>query len=219
MPPKLPPILVSYSMEMIRNNPNDMVKFSREYFERMLTEAGYFDNHMPTVTARIESFFEIHKDKSIRQDYEIGEQLSVKGIYSWRKVVHKTTGIERSVKIVGKDRIKKYNEFVEHIDRLRVLDHPNLCKIFDVYEDKWNFYFITELLQGGDLFDAIIKRDGFNEKDAAHVTRQLLSGMAYLHSKGITHRDTKAGLIYLEDQRTLNIKITDFEMAILKMQD
>ena len=64
--------------------------------------------------------------------------------------------IERKIKIVNKRIIRKYNEFLAKIDKLRVLDHPNLCKIFEVYEDKLNFYFVEEFLEGGDLFEAII---------------------------------------------------------------
>lgn len=60
--------------------------------------------------------------------------------------MNRKTGIERNIKIVNKKFIKKYNEFVEKIDRLRVLDHPNLCKIFEIYEDKVNFYFVGEAL-------------------------------------------------------------------------
>jgi serine/threonine protein kinase len=72
---------------------------------------------------------------------------------------------------------------------LRVLDHPSLGKIFGIYEDSLNFYFITERIKGGDLFDALLKRGSFNEKDAATVIKQLLSVISYLHSKGVVHRD------------------------------
>ena len=79
--------------------------------------------------------------------------------------------IERTVKIVSKRKIYKQNEFVENLDRLRILDHPNICKIFEIYEDRLNFYFVMEHVQGGDLFDAVINRGSFNEKDAAHIIK------------------------------------------------
>lgn len=54
--------------------------------------------------------------------------------------------IDRTIKIISKRKIYKLNEFIENLDRLRILDHPNLCKIFEIYEDKLNFYFVMEYL-------------------------------------------------------------------------
>jgi hypothetical protein len=76
MPKPLPPILLEYSKEMIRSNPSDMVKFSRVYFEGLLKESGFFDEHQTKVYARMEALFEINRTKSILDDYIMGEELS-----------------------------------------------------------------------------------------------------------------------------------------------
>jgi calcium-dependent protein kinase len=119
----------------------------------------------------MESLFEIKRNVNITDDFVIGEEMETRGLYTQRRAVHRISGIERHVKIVNKRQIHKYNEFVEQLDRLRILDHPNLCKIFEIYEDKLNFYFVVEAIKGGDLFDAIIQKDSFNEKDAANIIR------------------------------------------------
>ena len=90
----------------------------------------------------MEAFFEIIKDRSILEDFHMCEELEIKSYYTIRRAIHRKTEIERSVKIVPKRRIQRYNEFVSKLDKLRVLDHPNLCKIFDIYEDSINFYFV-----------------------------------------------------------------------------
>jgi len=72
-------------------------------------------------------------------------------------------------------------------------------------------------LVGGDLFDSLLSRGSFNERDAAYVAKQLLSGIGYLHSHGIIHGEARAALVMLEEEKSLNIKIGDYEMSLLKL--
>jgi calcium-dependent protein kinase len=68
------------------------------------------------------------------------------------------------------------------IDILKNLDHPNIVKLYEVFEDKTKIYLITELCDGGELFDEIIERGNFTEKDAASVIKQVLSAVSYCHA-------------------------------------
>jgi serine/threonine protein kinase len=56
-----------------------------------------------------------------------------------------------------------------------------------------------ELVVGGDLFDRIIQKGKFNERNARHIMRQLLNAVKYLHERGIVHRDLKPENILLTD--------------------
>ena len=67
------------------------------------------------------------------------------------------------------------------IDILKNLDHPNILRLYEVFEDKKYIYLVTELCQGGELFDEILKRKLFTEKDAAVVIKQVLSAIGYCH--------------------------------------
>jgi len=67
------------------------------------------------------------------------------------------------------------------IDILKNLDHPNILRLYEVFEDKKFIYLVTEYCDGGELFDAIIERKKFDEKDAANVLKQLLSAINYCH--------------------------------------
>lgn len=60
------------------------------------------------------------------------------------------------------------------IDILKNLDHPNIVKLYETYEDRYNIYLVTELCTGGELFDEILHRNHFNEQDAANIMKQLL---------------------------------------------
>ena len=90
------------------------------------------------------------------------------------------------------------------------MDHQNIVKLYEVYEDSDHFYLIMDLLKGGELFDDIVKRQKFNEADARHVMLQVLSAINYLHKKGFVHRDIKPENICLDGDQ---VKIIDFGTA------
>jgi len=82
----------------------------------------------------------------------------------------------------------------------------------EILEDDENFYIVCELLEGGELFDRLIKENSFDESKAAHIVKQVLLAINYMHKKNITHRDLKPENILLEtkDPSKLDIKISDF---------
>jgi calcium-dependent protein kinase len=96
------------------------------------------------------------------------------------------------------------------IDILKNLDHPNILRLYEVFEDKKYIYLVTEFCQGGELFDEIIARGKFNERDAAVIIKQLLSAISYCHSKKVSHRDLKPENILIDNKETLQIKLIDF---------
>jgi len=71
-------------------------------------------------------------------------------------------------------------------------------KLYEVFEDDVHFYLIMDLLKGGELFDEIVKRQKFTEKDAAEIMIQVFSSINYIHKKGFVHRDIKPENICLE---------------------
>lgn len=134
-----------------------------------------------------------------------------------RKGRVRATGEKVAVKIISKrkmnddDRSALQNE----IDILKQVDHPNIVKMFDVFEDDKYIYIVMELLGGGELFDQILKKEKFSELEARDVVAPIFDALTYCHQLGIVHRDIKPEnlLFSSKDTDTAIIKITDFGLA------
>lgn len=94
-----------------------------------------------------------------------------------------------------------------------MLDHPNIVKLYEIYQDPKNIYLITEYLEGGELFDLILKTKHFNENIAAKIMKQLLSAIAYCHNKQIVHRDLKPENLLLCKKDSFDVKVIDFGLS------
>lgn len=95
-----------------------------------------------------------------------------------------------------------------------MLDHPNIIKIFDVFEENLIICEVFEFCTGGELFDRIIKQGHFTEKKAAEVMSQILSAVAHCHEKNIVHRDLKPENILLENETDNSpLKIIRFDTS------
>ncbi len=129
-----------------------------------------------------------------------------------QKCIHRVGKEVRAVKILNKDAMdeKEKTRLQYEIDILRNLDHPNIVKLYEIFEDRHAIYLVTELCTGGELFDEIVARQSFKEQDAALVIKQVLSAMAYCHSKHVAHRDLKPENLLLDSKKNDNIKVIDF---------
>ena len=131
-------------------------------------------------------------------------------------VENRITGSKRAMKVISKgDNCNEEDdkEITNEINILRTLDHPNILKIFEFYSSKESYSIVTELCQGGELFQEIIDRGPFNENYSAYVMFQILSAINYCHKMKIIHRDLKPEniLIIERDSNGMpRIKIADF---------
>lgn len=101
------------------------------------------------------------------------------------------------------------------IEILKSVDHPNIVKLVDIFEDERHVCLVMELLLGGELFDQIIEKDKFSEYDAREATKAIIDAISYCHSLGIIHRDIKPEnlLLHSKDQGIGSLKIADFGLA------
>jgi calcium-dependent protein kinase len=119
-----------------------------------------------------------------------------------RKCVNRNTGAVRAVKIIRKDSLdaKEKIRFFQEIEIMKVLDHPSIVRLYEVFHDEKRYYLVTELCTGGELFEEITKRTSFSEHDAASIIKQVLSAVAYCHAKSICHRDLKPENILMDSK-------------------
>ena len=119
----------------------------------------------------------------------------------------------RAVKVMDKTAIEEseMERFLTEINILKMMDHPNIVKLYEVLQDKKRYYLVTELCTGGELFDKLSKDKLMEEKDAANIMKQLLAAIVYCHSKNVVHRDLKPENLLLESsEENARIKVIDF---------
>ena len=155
------------------------------------------------------------KEDNIFDEYELKEKLGEGAYGSVYKVQQKFTNYLRAVKAIKKKHVDS-SEFYNEIEVLKALDHPNIIKLFDCYQDKSYYYMVEEYCSGGDLFDYIQKEKFFTERKAGTIFNQLLSAVNHLHKKRIVHRDLKPENIVLIETESgeVFIKLIDFGTSI-----
>ena len=97
---------------------------------------------------------------------------------------------------------------------MRKLEHENIIKLHEVHEDEAHVYLVLELLHGGELFERIVKKGIYTEKDASILMQKLLSALDSMHTRNIMHRDLKPENLILKDMKNNHdVKIADFGLA------
>ncbi|XP_042866542.1 calcium/calmodulin-dependent protein kinase type 1 isoform X2 [Penaeus japonicus] len=124
-----------------------------------------------------------------------------------------------AIKIIDKKALKGKEDSLENeIKVLRRLTHPNIVQLLETFEDKHKVYLVMELVTGGELFDRIVEKGSYTEKDASHLIRQVLEAVDYMHDQGVVHRDLKPeNLLYYSQDEDSKIMISDFGLS--KMED
>ena len=109
--------------------------------------------------------------------------------------------------------INNLNDLIKEVDIISSLDHPNIIKFFETYNDNYYFHIVMELCRGKDLLSRI--NEGINdEKIIANIIMKILYAISYCHSKGISHRDLKPeNIIFETPEIDSDIKLIDFGLS------
>ena len=151
--------------------------------------------------------------------YEILKKLGEGSYGKIYKVKNKDTEEIYAMKQMDKIKIQQNLElFKNEIEIMSILNHPNICKLYEVYEDSKFFYLIIEYCEGGELLDRITKKQKegklYTEKEAAVIFRQLIEAIEYIHEIGVIHRDLKPeNILFSTKYENSPIKIIDFGIS------
>ncbi|KAJ6650115.1 MAP/microtubule affinity-regulating kinase 3 [Pseudolycoriella hygida] len=123
---------------------------------------------------------------------------------------HIPTGKEVAIKIIDKTQLNpgSLQKLFREVRIMKMLDHPNIVKLFQVIETEKTLYLVMEYASGGEVFDYLVLHGRMKEKEARAKFRQIVSAVQYCHQKRIIHRDLKAENLLLDSE--MNIKIADF---------
>ena len=154
--------------------------------------------------------------------YTRGEQLGIGYTSKVYKCTHNENGLMYAVKEINKGKLnQKSSRNGSLLARLRVeidickrIEHDNIVRIHDVFEDAQRVYLVMDHMAGGELFDQIFERGSLSEAEAAEIVRKLCVALQYLHDQNISHRDLKPENVLLVDKSDItDVKLIDFGMS------
>ena len=152
--------------------------------------------------------------------YDVIKQLGKGGYGKVYEVKNKQTGELRACKHLSKLNINNLEKFKREIAIMQKMDHPNIIKLYEVFESDRSLYIIMEECKGGEIFDRIIehiqKGEMYSEKDASIIFQQVMSSIQYCHNHKICHRDLKPeNLLYLNEgsEKDNRLKVIDFGLS------
>jgi len=146
--------------------------------------------------------------------YDISNEVLGQGYFAVVKVATvKSTGNKVAVKFVNKKLVEKPENLDTETSLLRKVSHPHIVHLIDICDTKNTLFIVMELMEGGELYEEIVKRKSFSEKDASRIMEQLFSALNYLHKNNIVHRDLKLENLLLTRKNDLEIKLADFGLS------
>jgi len=162
-------------------------------------------------------------EMDVEEHYNMDTKSVGKGAFGAVYLARDKSFTNRRVAI--KQVIKSIHKTVEtpphthEIEAMRTLDHPNVCKLFEVFSSSRKIFFIMEFCEGGDLFDWIIEhkdnKKRIPEATTTEIIRQVASVLSYAHMKNIAHRDLKPENICFasKDPKNYAVKVIDWGLS------
>ncbi|CAH2352957.1 serine/threonine-protein kinase Gin4p [[Candida] railenensis] len=189
-----------------------------------------YHSRQPSVASSLLSSSTNHTHPQRIGPWKLGKTLGRGATGRVLLATHHITGQKAAVKVVSKSELadegappRKTNDnepqglpygIEREIIIMKLLTHPNVLRLYDVWETSKALYLVLEYVEGGELFDLLVERGPLQEIEAIKYFRQIILGTAYCHALGICHRDLKPENLLLDS--SLNVKLADFGMAALE---
>ncbi|KAI6124565.1 Pkinase-domain-containing protein [Pisolithus croceorrhizus] len=166
--------------------------------------------------------FDFPEDPVYVGQWIVGECVGMGASSRVRIAKHHQTGQLAAVKIIPILPLDTHPELKSekqrlNIDReiviMKLMNHPNILRIYDVFQGENELYLVLEYVQGGELFDFLVNRGRLPPLEALAIFKQIVYGLNYAHSLSIVHRDLKPENILIHSLNPPLIKIADWGMA------
>jgi len=155
--------------------------------------------------------------KRCEEIYEM-EEIIGEGMFSdVVRGLHIESGERYAIKIIDKSKFqtdKQKWRIRNEISLHKKCKHPNITHFIEYYESDIDICMVMELCEGGELFNRIVERGCFSEREASRTIRHIAAAVQFLHSKGIVHRDIKPeNILYVSHDDDSLLKLADFGLA------
>jgi len=163
--------------------------------------------------------FVLKNSGKFNEKYHKIQELGYGGFSKVYRVQNIKTKEVFACKEIVKSHLSDPDKFSKEINILSKCDHPNIIKLYEVYEDSRYFDLIMEVCIGGSLLDKLIEKmdeegKAYSENEAANIFKQIMLGINYCHKQGIAHRDLKLeNILFLSKNKNSTIKIIDFGLS------
>lgn len=158
------------------------------------------------------------KTRKFKDYYELKEKIGQGKFSEVHFATELATKEKWAVKIITKARLRPHETEMlrSEIAIMKLLDHPGVIMLKEVFDTKKHLLIVMELVDGGELYQRIITRRNFSEYSASQIIKQLLEVVSYLHDVGIIHRDVKPeNVLLVDDSEIPKIKLADFGLSQL----
>jgi calcium/calmodulin-dependent protein kinase I len=155
--------------------------------------------------------------RNIKDTYKIERTIGKGSFATVRKCKNRATNEYFAVKILSKRKMAEEDKasLMQEITIMKQIDHPNIVKMVDFFEDEGHYCIVMEMMQGGELFEQILNREQFSESEAREAIKAIIDAINYCHSLNIVHRDIKPENLLLNSKELdlSSLKISDFGLA------
>jgi len=200
-------------LELIEKHENDKVDSVDVLMKKW---KGKENDLLKTLCEKYKEKYSKMPPVQIKKVYSIGSKLGTGGFAVVRKCKRRSDGLVFALKVINKKNLDKDDLVIleSEVNIMRQVSHPNIIKMYDIFDSRSKMCLVLDLMEGGELFDRIIEKGHFSEKDASISFVQMVDALGYLHENHIVHRDLKPeNLLFATKNNDSAIKLIDFGLA------
>ena len=198
--------------KIIERNINDKSNIMSSEISSTVYDCNYYMNESNKLSKYIKEYYE-KKNKYPNTNinfYKYGRKIGQGGFGKVNLGLHILSGRTVAIKSFNKEKYsnEKMKKIFYEMNLMKSLNHKNITKILELFENEKYIFIIMEYINGGNLFSYVKKRRKLSEKTTKFIFKQIILGIKEIHSKNIVHRDIKLENILIDLNN--NVKICDF---------